>query len=447
MNADLVVIGGGWAGCSAAWQASRRGLKVRLLEAARQLGGRASSFRDTASGETLDNGQHLFLGAYRDTLRLLDELGTAGFVEFDRPIRIPYLMADGRVEELRGSGLPGPLDLGGGLARFGALQPRDRVQLLRLGLRSWPALASAALGWIPAAAAGLSVADWLQACGQGAPIRSLLWEPMVLAALNARPEEARLSEFLAVLGQGFLRGGRSAALGRARAPLSQLLAPLPALLRLQGSDAELGALALGARPLPGGGWRVLRQGGASLDSRRLVVALPARGAARLLGTELAASLGLEREARRPASAIVSLWLWSESPLLPRPLQAFGPQGGAQPRFHWGFSEARAGGWRTCVVASAAGELARFDSQALLASLAGFLAGRGRPYTWNRARVVREHAATVRFEPGSQTRLAQATTLPGLALAGDWTETGLPATIEGAVRSGRLAFESFSFDER
>jgi uncharacterized protein with NAD-binding domain and iron-sulfur cluster len=80
-------------------------------------------------------------------------------------------------------------------------------------------------------------------------------------------------------------------------------------------------------------------------------------------------------------------------------------------------------------------------------LASFLAGRGRPYTWERARVVTERAATVVFEAGAAPRRPQSTAIPSLALAGDWTETGLPATIESAVRSGRLAFEALPFFER
>jgi uncharacterized protein with NAD-binding domain and iron-sulfur cluster len=421
-------------------------MRVALFEAAPRLGGRASSFMDQDSGEWLDHGQHLFLGAYRESLSLLTDLGTRDFVEFQRPLCVPYLMDDGRLETLQASALPGPLSLGVGLARFSAL-PGAAGALLKLGLRGGPALASAFLGHLPKASDKASVADWLRDCGQDSGIIALLWEPMVLAALNARPEEARLREFLAVLGGGFLRGGFSAALGMATAPLAKLLNPLPALLKEQGSEALLGAAVERIEALPGGGWRAHRTGGASMDSPRVVLALPARRAVRVLGPELAARLDLEGQAARPDSAIVSVWLWSAEALLPKGLQAFGPQAGRPPRFHWGFSRAVEGGWRTCAVSSAAAELAAAESQDILAGLAAFLASRGRPYTWARARVVKERSATPIFAPGSPPRLAQATAVKGLALAGDWTETGLPATIEGAVRSGRLAVEALSFDKR
>jgi hypothetical protein len=88
-------------------------------------------------------------------------------------------------------------------------------------------------------------------------------------------------------------------------------------------------------------------------------------------------------------------------------------------------------------------LAEMDNPAVLAALAGFLAGRGRPHQWELARVIREKSATPVFRPGSPRRLRQRTRAQGLALAGDWTETGLPATIEGAVRSGRLAVQALA----
>lgn len=446
MRADLLVVGGGWAGCSAAWHASRRGLKVAVVEAAPCLGGRASSFRDPDSGEWLDHGRHLFLGAYRETLELLSDLGTAPLVEFTRPLRIPFLLDDGRLRVLQASRAPGPLSLALGLARFG----RDRgaaASLLRLGVRGGAALGAARFGRLPRFSSNRNIADWLKDCGQNPALIALVWEPMVVAALNAKPDQARLREFLAVLGSGFLKGGFSASLGMARAPLAKLLSPLPAALRAAGSEIHLGAVARSLEPLPAGGWRLSLQGAAALEADQVVVAVPARRGQSLLGPALSGLLDLGPQARRPASAIVSVWLWSDEPILPEGMLAFGPQGPQAPPFHWGFSDPQGATWRTCVVSSAADALADRANGEIVSGLASFLAARGRPYHWNRAKVIRSRGATPVFAPGSPARSAQATSLKGLALAGDWTETGLPATIEGAVRSGRLAFEALSFDER
>jgi hypothetical protein len=315
--------------------------------------------------------------------------------------------------------------------------------LLALGMpwAAGPRLALALAGLDSPGSGRLSVGAWLRACGQGPEAMDQVWEPMVLAALNARADEARLTEFLAVLGQGFLRGGRTAALGRSGLPLSQLLAPVGDWLEARGSALRLSAAVRRAEPQPGG-WRLTLADG-PLEAARLVLALPPARVASALGAH-GAGLGLECEAGRPRSPIVSVYTLSDGPLLPAPMVAFGPQGpGRQAAFHWGFSRPSALGWISSFTASAAEGLAGQENAALLQGLASLLAGRGRPYQWRAARVVREKAATPRFEPGSAPRLAQRTALPGLALAGDWTDTGLPATIEGAVRSGEAAVKALA----
>ena len=436
---DLAVVGGGWAGVSAAMDAAQRGWRVLLLEQAPKLGGRATSFPDPLSGEALDNGQHLFLGAYHQTLALLERLGTAEAIRFESPLTIPTLMADGRLETLRAAPLPGPLGLALGLMRYAPLKARDKDALLWLGLRGAPRLWPALLGL--STGSGLTVEGWLRACGQTQALRDLCWDPMVLAALNAQPHQARLREFMAVLGQGFLRGGRTGSLGRSSLPLAGLLAPLPAWLAARGGELRLGARVAAVQGLDAGrsGWLLGVPGQESIEARRLVLAQPAASTLALLGPGLGRSLGLAAEAARPRSAIVSVYVWSTQPLLPAPLLAFGPQApGRQARFHWGFSEASAKGWRSCFVASAAGDLAAQDNAGVLSGLSAFLASRGRPHQWERSRVIREASATPVFLALGPRRLRQRTQARGLALAGDWTETGLPATIEGAVCSGQRA---------
>jgi uncharacterized protein with NAD-binding domain and iron-sulfur cluster len=413
-----------------------------LLEQAHHLGGRATSFVDPADGQLVDNGQHLFLGAYRETRGLLEDLGTSPWVQFQSPLSVPYVLAGGRIETLTASKAPGPLGLLLGLLRFQPLSASDKRSLLGLGLRGASGLLPALAGLLPAFSAKLSVAQWLTRCGQSEGVIRLVWEPMVLAACNAKPEQARLREFLAVLGQGFLRGGETAALGRATAPLAQLLSPLERYLVAQGSQVWLESNVERVER-DEANWIVHRAGGDPLQAQRLIVALPPRLAARVLGAALSAELGLEAEIARPLSPIVSVLLWSERPMLPSGLQAFGPEpGGRQALFHWGFQDQlTTGAHRACLVCSAAEGLASQTNEAILGQLPGFLAGRGLPIHFERARVLRERSATPVFSPGSVPRRSQATQVPGLALAGDWTETGLPATIEGAVRSGRLAFEA------
>ena len=446
MKWDLVVIGGGWAGCSAAVQAGRRGAQVLLLEQGGVLGGRASSLT-LPDGEIIDNGQHLFLGAYTATKQLLQELGTAGEVDWSPRLSVPYLGAEGRVHTMAARPWPGPLALLGGLNGFDALSAGAKADARALGWRAAAELLPALWGSLPKSADDLSVQAWLERCGQGPELQRWLWEPLCLAALNARPEQARLREFLAVLGQGFLRGGATAALGRSRAPLSKLLAPLVDYFKERGQVRGMSFVEsveiTGPRDV-----RVVIRGGEAVEAERAIVAMPARLALPLFRADQRAALKLEHELARPLSPILSVLLWSPQPLLPEALMALGPESdGRQPGFHWAFQDdINVDRFRTCLVSSAAAPLAGLPSEAIQREALAVL-GRRLPKAdlsrVSQIRVIREKAATPIFEPGSPARPRQATAFGNLALAGDYTETGLPATIEGAVRSGILAFKALA----
>ncbi len=446
MKWDVIVVGGGWAGCSAAVEAGRRGAQVCLLEQGGVLGGRASSLT-LPDGEIIDNGQHLFLGAYTATKRLLQELGTAGEVEWSPRLSVPYLGAEGRVHTMTAGSLPGPLALLGGLNDFDALSSAAKADARALGIRGIAQVLPALMGGLPNSSNDISVQAWLERCGQGPELQRWLWEPLCLAALNARPDQARLREFLAVLGQGFLRGGATAALGRSRAPLSKLLAPLVDYFKERGQVRGMSHIEsveiLGPRDV-----KVVMRGGEVFEAARVIVAMPARLALPLFKTEQRAALKLEHELARPLSPIVSVLLWSPKPLLPEALMALGPENdGSQASFHWAFQDdINVDRFRTCLVSSAATQLAALSSEAIQHEALAVL-GRRLPGVdlgaVSQVRVVREKSATPIFEPGSPPRPRQATTFGNLALAGDYTETGLPATIEGAVRSGVLAWEALA----
>lgn len=446
MKWDLVVVGGGWAGVSAAVQAGRRGAQVMILEQGSVLGGRASSLT-LPDGEVIDNGQHLFLGAYTATKELLEELGTAKEIEWAKGLGVPYLSHAGRVSTLTAGSGPGPLALLQGLAGFDALSPQAKAQARALGIKGFAQLLPAFFGRLPASSADISVKAWLEKCGQGTELQRWLWEPLCLAALNARPEQGRLREFLAVLGQGFLRGGATAALGRSRAPLSKLLAPAIDYFNDRGQVRGMAYVesveVQGPLQI-----EIKLRGGEVVQTERAIVAMPARLALHLFNAKQRAALDLEAELQRPLSPIVSVMLWSARPLLPAQLMALGPEAnGDQARFHWAFEDQiDVNRYRTCLVASAANELAALPSETVQAQALEDLVQRLPGFEArlvSQCRVIREKAATPIFLPGSPARPQQGTPWANLALAGDYTETGLPATIEGAVRSGVRAWEALA----
>src|SRR4051812_19852977 len=110
MPRKAIIIGGGWAGCAAAWKLANAGWKVALFEKSDKLGGRASSFIHPTHGE-LDNGQHLFLGAYQNTRRLLTSIGSAGQLHFQPTLAIDYFLPGNQTQSLQTGRAPGPLSL------------------------------------------------------------------------------------------------------------------------------------------------------------------------------------------------------------------------------------------------------------------------------------------------------------------------------------------------
>lgn len=441
---DLIVVGGGWAGCSAAFHAARRGQRVLLLEAGPRLGGRASSFDHADSGGELDNGQHLFLGAYHETRAMLERLGS--WINLQPSLEVPFIDS-GQLQSLRAARLPGPLALGLGLLSFDFLSAPEKRQALSLGLWAGADLLRASVGRPAARLESISVAQWLLGAGQGPSLIAKLWEPMCLAALNARPEQARAAEFATVLARGFLRGGKTASLGFSPIPLGRLLRPsLPAFLGQRGGEVRQLCQARAVH-FEAGRFVGVSSEDASFKGKACVLALPRPALDKLVGPELVGELGLDRVPALRPSPIVSVTLWLDRQALPVAFAALSEAGVPSGPFHWIFQQAlpegAPGPWRICVVASAAESLAKAAPDELLPTLYGQLA-RSLPAfdpAWVRQKLVlREQTATPLFAPGSR-RLPQATPVLGLALAGDHTDTCLPATIEGAVLSGRLALDA------
>jgi zeta-carotene desaturase len=441
MARKAIVIGAGWAGCSAAWSLSQAGWKVALFEKSSRLGGRASSFQHP-KGWILDNGQHLFLGAYRRTLAMLESLGTAKDLSFQHALEVPFFLPQGRHEILEAGRGWGPWGLWKGIRSLSFLDPSNKAAFFRFGLK-----ASLDLAW-PHRLEGVTALDWLVRQGQPEALVQRFWEPLCLAALNASAASVQASALAKVLVKGFLRGAPRSCLGFSKKPLSVLLEPLPGLLARQGGEArfEDGAARL---VLENGRVSSLEsETGKSYSADAYVLALPHSLAASLLPAEWSVSLGLDALKHWPCSPILSVQVFSPKSILPQPFGTFLHQQGNAEAFHWAFDRNRLlgqgqdGEVLTSFVCSAAEGLVHFERAILLeklwAQLESFFPGFRREEVLE-AVVLKEMRATPLLKPGSSAlRLSQATAVRNLALAGDWTDTGLPATIEGAVVSGERA---------
>jgi squalene-associated FAD-dependent desaturase len=423
----LAVIGGGWAGCAAAVELARKGHAVTLFEAARTLGGRARCIE--TDGVVVDNGQHILLGAYRETLRLMH---TVGVDPDDALLRLPLQMryppgSDGM--DFAVPRLPAPLHLLTGLLRAKGLALEDKLALARFSTTArW-------MEW--RLHTDCTVSELLDRFDQTDRLIRLMWRPLCIAALNTPPERASAQVFLNVLRDSL--GARRAASDMLipRLDLSTLFPTRAAsFVERHGGTILYGAAVRKIRRHDAG-WQLDTSAAGDTQFDAVIVATPPAQAAVLLeglaDTTTLASFDYEPittcylQYEREFSLDHAFFALTDDPA----------QG------HWGqfvfdrgqLDKNHAG--LLSVVVSASGAAIELGHQALAAAIAAQLAQVfGAPQlsgpTWTK--VISEKRATFSCTPGLS-RPANDTGMEGLLIAGDYTASDYPATLESAVRSG------------
>jgi hydroxysqualene dehydroxylase len=432
MNGHTVtVVGGGLAGITAALDCARAGAGVTLLESRGRLGGAAYSF--TRHGIHADNGQHVFLRCCTAYRALLEEIDATGSVTMQPRLDIVVLGPGGRRSRLRRSGLPAPLHLAGALASFGFLSLRERVAMARamLSLR----------GVDPddSATDQRSFGSWLREHRQRTPNLEAAWNLISRPTLNLELDDASLAQAAQVFRLGLLQESSAGDIGYARVPLSDIhdAAARRALIE-RGVNVQLRRAASKIVPAENG-FQVECSGAPSLRCDAVILAVPPDRAAQLLPAQ--AGLDARRFGELGTSPIVNLHVVYDRRVLDVPF-AVGVHTPVQYLFDRTQSARLADGQYVAVSLSAADEELPATIESLrsryLKALAELLPA-ARDAVVKTFFVTREHAATFRAGPGARRlRPSPRTSLPGLVLAGAWTDTGWPATLEGAVRSGHAA---------
>ncbi|MBX6318268.1 hydroxysqualene dehydroxylase HpnE [Pigmentiphaga sp.] len=426
------VIGAGWAGLAAAQRLSRRGFAVTVYEASREAGGRARTVVHRTGElfpQPLDNGQHLMLGAYEQTLALMRELGAEPEARLLRtPLRLPS--ADGDFD-LRAPRLPSPLHAAWALLSARGLTPAGRWAALRFvaGLKK--------LHWYPPG--GATVAELVARLGQPQAVVARLWRPLCLAALNTPPDQACARLFAAVLRDSLDAPRQHSDLLFPRCDLSSLW-PRAAAARhamryghavrqltvdenaviVDGERYDVAAL---ATP-PGVAAQLLPHHPRMCEARRAMLSfryLPIATLTLCLAAPFPLDFPMLMLAEAPARGHLGQWVFDRGTLLGR----------------------ADGRGELAVVVSAATPLLERDHAASAAALIEQLreqlcrrSGRRLPTVLGWKLLV-DKRATFAATP-NLFRPDNATAWPRLALCGDWTDTGYPATLEGAVRSGLRA---------
>jgi squalene-associated FAD-dependent desaturase len=391
----VAVVGGGLAGLAAALDLVDAGVDVEVYEARPTLGGAVQTLpqRDGDPEPPPDNGQHIALGCFTEYLRFLDRIGEGNSYLRTR-LALPVVAEDRSVASIAPSLAT--------LLRYKHVPPRDRVRIPLVTLRCRKARA------LP----GETFGSLLRRLGASDAAVERFWDVFIRPALNLPADEADADAGLFTVRTSLL-GPRTN---------SDLVLPQRPLGAMHGDAA---GLALGERVRLDERVESLDE----LDADAIVVAVPPRESARLLGE---AAPALED------SPIVSVHLWFDRPLLATPLAAL-----LDSDAHWVFDRgaltrhAPERGQYLTVVASGVPELLEVRGRELVDRIAGQLTERLGDAELLWSRVSREPYATVALRPGV-VRAGVATSRPGVVRAGAWTDTGWPATMESAVRSGRAA---------
>ncbi|HHH46157.1 MAG TPA: FAD-dependent oxidoreductase [Thiotrichales bacterium] len=429
MKQPVIVIGAGWSGLTAALALAERGEPVIVLEAAPISGGRARSIDH--GGRIHDNGQHLLLCACTRVIERITRLGLDPEQAFLRlPLQLRMHRPAAECLELGTSRRPWPLHLIEGLVRARGIALPERF--------AFAACLPDILFNTPSEES--TVQEWLDGLAQPPSLCRRLWHALCVSALNTDPEQASARLFARVLRETFRPPARRADLWIPRRPLSAIF-PEPAVHRIRRLGGQVRfrhrAVALESRA---GQWRVQCRNGARFEGR-MILATPPWAAARLLAGIPGTGALCRRLERLVPSPIPTLWLeYPEPPPLPAPLIGLEA---APYQFVFDHTPLGARG-RLALVASGPAANRALDAMDSPARRAHALLRErctGWPATEPVAWQVRERRATFLATPEAErARPGADCGLPGLMLAGDWTATSLPATLESAVRSGETAAE-------
>lgn len=447
----VVVLGGGFAGLACATALAEGGARVTVLEKKPHLGGRARSFRDPRTGETVDNGQHLFLGCYRQALAFLRRIGTEALLRFPPGVLVPYADAQGGRDALRcPAWLPSPLHLAYGVWGLSGLSWGDKLGLLRLDwhyarqeLRPRGSVVGGrGSGEDPSRELDRSsVRRWLDSMGLSRRLQGRLLDPIAIGALNELPEKASALGLAQVLREAFYRNAGSSRLGFPGVGLSELYVdPARRFIEERGGQVRLSCAAAALLERGGRLDEVVTERGERFSASAVVSTLPPWALDRLQRPR--ALRGSESSWK--ASPIVGINLWMDRTVLSEPFIGL-----LDTEVHWVFNKTalwrrNGGGQYLSLVISGAHRRVASSPPELL-GLAGRDLSRCFPEfkkakitAWS---VVKEPYATPSPACGMDAlRPGPRSGLPNFFYAGDWTQTGLPATLESAAAGGHACAE-------
>jgi hydroxysqualene dehydroxylase len=436
-----VVIGAGFAGLSAAVALAEKGVRVTVLEGKPALGGRAYSFADPDTGVFVDNGQHVLMGCYGETLDFLKRIGAYEQLVFHEDLEIEMLAGPGQSATLKTARLPGPLHMTAALLGYKHLSVAERIAVMRGGVRMLVMRRSG-----PGELRRLTVAQLMDRLGQSEHARRSFWYPLSIATLNDEPESSSAQLLAEVLKRAFFSRRRDSAFVYSRVGLSDLYCTrAKRLIERAGGTVASHSIVEMLEPGEGGLIASVRlRNGSRIEASDFISAVPAPQLLRLLPENAVADPFFSRLTGLSSSPIICVHVWLDREVTGSPFigfigtttqwlfnkrQIFSRRGEAHP------------GYLSFVISGARKLLDRSNQEILniVVNDLHAMIPASREAKVVKWLVLKEKNATTAPDLRShELRPTAKTPIKNFFLAGDWIQTDLPATIESAVISGRAA---------
>jgi len=417
-----LVVGGGLAGLSAAVSLAKQNIHIQLIEASPKFGGRVYSFLDEKSGDEIDNGQHLLLGCYNETLDFAKHIGATNLFNYQKKLEINFATRDKIKYQLKATDLPYPFNMLFGLLNYDVLSLADKIKIILL-ITKLPFLESERFS-------NFSVEEWLVEQDQSRNCIKSFWEIIAVGALNSKLENASAKMFIDILKVIFLKGNDASTMIIPKVGLSKaFIDPAIKFLEAHKSELVLSEKLLEVSYIDNKSISINTDKRIINDFDAIILAVPSYALSKINGNSLIIA---NEKTDLATSSILTLHLWLKQNKLKKPFYAF-----IDSPLHWVFNH----GEYITTVTSSADELIEKTQEELLniisAELHAYLGIN--PKDISSYKVIKEKRAT--FVPNKENlakRPSSKTKIENVFLAGDWTDTGLPATIEGAIKSGNTA---------
>ena len=432
---DSIIIGAGTAGIAAAIELCIAGKRVLVLESKSYIGGRARSFDDTETGETIDNGQHVMMGCYTSLLSIFKELATDNLLLRQNALSVNFIDSDGKNDLLKTSALPGKAGVIFGILNLKQISWKSKFRALQLAIRIQTGMVKTK---------NLTTQEFLKKYQQTEEMIERFWEPVILATLNSSSNHAAASLFVEVLKRAFFAGKEASRILIPSVGLSELFAPFPIWLLKHNGKLLLGTSVDSLIIENGLVSGVISSKGESFKAKSVIAALPPKQLLRILPKELQLRPDFAPLSEYQFSPIVSIYLWFDvawceidfAAMLGTTIQWIFNRRKLAP--HKNSSFAKYPGHISLTI-SAGNELVDTHPEEVIVLCMEELrnafpkVAKAKLLSW---KVIKEKSATFLATPAMEAkRLPSKTNIKNLFLAGDWTATALPATLEGAAQSG------------